>query len=159
MSLFDIDDDGPDPFGRVHRPRDDRRHLFDGTNIYDLSDSVGFEGSNHPRDVAKIEALLGATGDLDLRETGGPTGFAGVRTDLATRRFQKRHGLLVDGLIKRNGPTIRALASVLNTRSPVSDSRQPVEDDGDDGGDDGGSDDSGPSFPTPTGPWPGGIRG
>ena len=66
---------------------------------------------NREDDIIKIETVLGHTGDLDPRPTGGPTGFYGVRQMEGIKRFQKRNGLTEDGIVKPGGPTIRALAA------------------------------------------------
>jgi len=74
-----------------------------------LQADVGRNGRNHRADVARLEALLGATGYLDLEATEGPTGYFGKRTGDAVRRFQKDHDLRVDGEVKPNGETVRTL--------------------------------------------------
>ena len=50
-------------------------------NPFRIQDSVGLEGLNARRDVAKVESLLGRAGALDLSETDGVTGFFGARAD------------------------------------------------------------------------------
>ncbi len=100
-----------DAFGRIGLgdpvPDDEIRNFRNPTK---LSEAVGATGRNQRRDVAKVEKLLGSAGTLDLKKTDGPTGYWGMRTDDATRRFQEKEGLKVDGEIKPNGPTIRKLA-------------------------------------------------
>ena len=87
------------------REEDDPRLRLDA-----LSGPVGKGGKNDRLDVAKVEALLGAHGYLDLEATGGPTGFAGTRLDDATRRFQRDKGLKIDGRLAPRGETIMTLA-------------------------------------------------
>lgn len=75
-----------------------------------LTGSVGRNGTNNRLDVAKVESLLGTHGYFDLDATGGPTGYAGVRLENATKRFQKDKGLRVDGRLAPGGETIMTLA-------------------------------------------------
>jgi peptidoglycan hydrolase-like protein with peptidoglycan-binding domain len=70
--------------------------LDDGPEI---SQSVGLKGKNAPKDIAKVETLLGAHQALDLSKTDGPTGYMGQRLDQGIKRFQKSNGLKIDGVI------------------------------------------------------------
>ena len=108
----DEDDDEKDPFGRIMPKPAPDPEIEDLREPHKLSAPVGEQGRNNRRDVAKTEKLLGHTGDLDLKQTKGPTGYWGMRTQDATRKFQKRHGLKVDGQINPGGETIRTLAKV-----------------------------------------------
>jgi len=80
---------------------------------------------NREDDVAKLETMLGHSGDLDLRETGGPTGYYGVRQMEAAQRFQKRNGLEPDGIVRPNGPTFRKLSQQLDSSSTSRQLREP----------------------------------
>ena len=105
--------DLPDPFGRVKARPGPEPELMDLGDLFEIQAAVGMEGRNDRRDVAKVESLLGRLGVLDLDETDGVTGYAGLRLDDAIRRFQKRHGLKVDGQINPGGETITTLAAML----------------------------------------------
>ncbi len=78
-----------------------------------LSASVGDAGTNDRKDVAKVEKMLGKTGDLDLKQTDGPTGYWGMRTSDATKRFQKKNKLKVDAQINPSGPTLKKLGEAV----------------------------------------------
>lgn len=65
-----------------------------------------------PSGLQVAETMLGAAGALDLSKTDGPTGYWGLRTEDATKKFQKQNGLKVDGLMNPGGETIRTLAKV-----------------------------------------------
>ncbi|NQU61014.1 MAG: peptidoglycan-binding protein [Rhodospirillales bacterium] len=103
-----------DPFGRLLAEPKPEPEIMDFQNSFRIRDSVGMEGSNARRDVAKVESLLDRAGALDLAKTDGVTGFFGARTDEAVKKFQKDRGLKVDGLINPNGPTLRTLAANAN---------------------------------------------
>ena len=98
-----------DPFGRLMAEPKPEPEISNFRNPLRIRDSVGMEGLNSRRDVAKVENLLGQAGALDLAKTDGVTGFFGARADEAVRKFQKDRGLKVDGLINPNGPTFRTL--------------------------------------------------
>ena len=102
-----------DPFGRVLAEPKPDPEISNLRNLFRISQSVGMEGRNKRRDVAKVESLLGRLGELNLAETDGVTGFAGARLDEAVRRFQKRHRLKVDGQINPGGETIATAGAVL----------------------------------------------
>jgi len=109
----------PDPFGRVLAAP--KPEVMNFKNPFRIRDSVGTEGQNSRRDVAKMESLLGRSGDLNLNETDGVTGFVGLRMDEAIRRFQKRNRLRVDGQINPGGETLTTLGATL-AAEPDSDS-------------------------------------
>ncbi|MDA0304939.1 MAG: peptidoglycan-binding domain-containing protein [Proteobacteria bacterium] len=98
-----------DPFGRLLAEPKPDREILNFQNPLSIRDSIGMEGMNSRRDVAKVENLLGRAGALDLSKTDGVTGFFGARTDEAVRTFQKDRGLKVDGLINPRSPTMRTL--------------------------------------------------
>ena len=102
-----------DPFGRVLAEPNPDPEISNLRNLFRISQSVGTEGRNKRRDVAKVETFLGRLGELDLAETDGVTGFAGARLDESIRRFQKRHALKVDGQINPGGETITTTGAVL----------------------------------------------
>lgn len=97
-----------DPFGRV--AADDPDDTFDFSDPFHPAAAVGSRGRNAPNDVANLEGLLRLAGDMDLAPTDGPTGYFGARLDDATRAFQRRKGLAVDGAVHPGGETLRALA-------------------------------------------------
>ncbi len=102
-----------DAFGRIGlddpTPDDEIRNIKNPTT---LSDSVGATGRNRRRDVAKVEKMLSDAGTLDLKQTDGATGYWGMRTADATKAFQKKQGLKVDGQINKDGPTHKRLRDV-----------------------------------------------
>lgn len=136
----------PDPMGRVGRgqwgpnhptdafgrlPPDDRFEAFReawrngatigqlfGDKAFRLKAPVAKNGENHRSDIAKLQVMLGRTGDLDVMSTQGPTGLYSFLLDDAIRSFQGNHGLAVDGVIKPNGETIRALGASLRHEVP-----------------------------------------
>jgi len=79
--------------------------------ISTIDDSVGPLGLNNSKDVSKVQAALVDEGDLDEQ-----TGYIGTKTLDATKAFQDKNGLKVDGQINPGGPTERAL---LGARSEV----------------------------------------
>ncbi len=103
----------PDPFGLLMAEPRPEPEIMGFQNPFRILDSVGMEGRNNRRDVAKVESLFGRLGELNLAETDGVTGFAGARLDEAIRRFQKRQGLKVDGHINPGGETITTTGAVL----------------------------------------------
>lgn len=62
-----------------------------------------------PAALATVETLLRQTGDLDFRRDSEPTGLFGVPLEEATRRFQRRNRLAVDGIVNPADETIQAL--------------------------------------------------
>ena len=109
--------DLPDPFGRVMPAPRPEPELMDLGDLSQIQAPVGLEGRNDRRDVAKVESLLGRAGDLNLAETDGVTGYAGLRLDEAIRQFQKQHHLKVDGQINPGGETITALRAMLSAEN------------------------------------------
>ena len=103
----------PDPFGRVLAAPKPEPEIMNFKNPFRIRESVGMDGLNARRDVAKVESLLGRVGDLNLAETDGVTGFVGLRMDEAIRRFQKRNRLRVDGQINPGGETLTTLGATL----------------------------------------------
>ncbi|MCK5546723.1 MAG: peptidoglycan-binding protein [Rhodospirillaceae bacterium] len=75
-------------------------------DLFKLSAAVGRNQENNPLDVAKVEALMGAAGHLDIEKTDGPTGYFGQRLEGAVKDFQKEKNLAVDGLVKPDGETV-----------------------------------------------------
>ena len=103
----------PDPFGRVLAEPKPDFEILNFKNPFSIRDSIGMEGMNSRRDVAKVESLLGRAGDLNLEETDGVTGFLGLRLDEAIRIFQKRNSLKVDGRVNPGGETLITLGATL----------------------------------------------
>jgi peptidoglycan hydrolase-like protein with peptidoglycan-binding domain len=83
---------------------------------FSLSEPVGLRERNRMRDVEIVENLLGKSGYLDLKKTGGSTGFFGHYTDKAVKEFQKDHGLKTDGLLLPEGPTLERMTKLSNHR-------------------------------------------
>ncbi len=103
-----------DPFGRIDPPkRAPDLEIADIKKPTTLSSSVGDRGTNKRRDVAKVEKMLGDAGTLDLKKTDGPTGYWGMRTSDATKAFQKKNNLKIDGQINPAGETVKKLGQVL----------------------------------------------
>lgn len=146
-------------------------------NLLSLRGDVGRKGRNRPADVVRLEALLGAAGYLDLSPTDGPTGYFGERLDRAVRKFQKDHGVPVDGEVKPGGKTVAQLfqeTGVEKDDDPGGPALDPDPRDPDDGSDDKPDPgwfrrvidwffrrtrhDDRPILP-PGGPWPGPLRG
>ena len=75
-------------------------------DLFKLSAPVGRTQKNNPIDVAKVEAVMGATGNLDLSVTSGPTGYFGERLEGAVKEFQKKENLQIDGVLNPEGQTI-----------------------------------------------------
>lgn len=101
MTLLPYDPD-QDPIARS-RPAGSRGDLFS------LSGPVGPEAANERNDVIRAQILLGHTGDLDLDRLAGPTGWPGGELVRGLRRYQRRKGLAVDGVMLPDGETIKAL--------------------------------------------------
>ena len=121
----------PDPFGRLMAEPEPEPEITGFRYPFRIHDSVGMEGRNNRRDVAKVENLFGRLGELNLDETDGVTGFAGARLDEAIRRFQKRQGLKLDGLVNPGGETITTTGAVLAASEKESESGNGKEDDPD----------------------------
>ncbi|CAA6604077.1 hypothetical protein MTBLM1_20199 [Rhodospirillaceae bacterium LM-1] len=82
-----------------------------GGGWFSLSAPVGREAANRPRDVLRVETLLGQTGHYDINRFKGPLGLWGSLSDRAVKDFQQENDLKVDGLLKPDGPTILTLKS------------------------------------------------
>jgi hypothetical protein len=78
-------------------------------DLFRIAGAVGPEAANARDDVIRAQILLGRTGDLDLDSLGGPTGWPGSELTRGLRRYQRRKGLTVDGLMLPDGETITAL--------------------------------------------------
>ncbi|MFO0987986.1 MAG: peptidoglycan-binding domain-containing protein [Alphaproteobacteria bacterium] len=74
-----------------------------------LAGTVGNGFDNRPADVAAVQRLLGATGDLPEDPFDRPRGFIDENTTRAIESFQRRTGLADDGWLAPNGETERAL--------------------------------------------------
>lgn len=61
--------------------------------------SVGPGGDNSREDVIRAQVLLGNSGDYDLATLGAPTGWPGGELWRGIRKYQKRKGLAVDGIL------------------------------------------------------------
>jgi len=61
--------------------------------------SVGLGGDNFRDDVIRAQVLLGNSGDYDLASLGAPTGWPGGELWRGIRKYQKRKGLNVDGIL------------------------------------------------------------
>tara|TARA_R110001606_G_C15401097_1_gene653014 strand:- start:6931 stop:8520 length:1590 start_codon:yes stop_codon:yes gene_type:complete len=107
---YEIED--RDPFGRLMPKPSADTEISNLGDLGALGQSVGVQGKNQRPDVAKAETMLGKAGALDLKKTDGPTGYWGMRTEDATKRFQKQQGLKVDGQMNPGGETIRKLTEV-----------------------------------------------
>ncbi len=101
-----------DPFGRLMPKPSADTEISNLGDLGALGQSVGVQGKNQRPDVAKAETMLGKAGALALKKTDGPTGYWGMRTEDATKRFQKQQGLKIDGQINPGGETIRKLTEV-----------------------------------------------
>ncbi|MBC8267612.1 MAG: peptidoglycan-binding protein [Rhodospirillaceae bacterium] len=110
----------PDPLGRLLEP--EQPGSFDLVQPFVLGKAVGAGGNNARANVAKIETLLGLAGVMDLKQTDGPTGYAGQRLLDGIRAFQKQNGLNVDGRAAPDGPTIKALSQSLQSMGRNGDS-------------------------------------
>ena len=97
---LDLGDDEDDTsfFGR-HRP----------DSLFSLSDGVGEGQANKPRDVAKVQSLLGNWNEKVLERNQGPTGYWGSADGDAVWDYQRTHGLKVDGFLRPGGQTLRSL--------------------------------------------------
>jgi len=108
----------PDP--NVDRIRDgwDKGNLFEegGDDWFKTRAGVGLDDVNGEFDVAKTETLLEQTGVLDLAGTKGPTGIFSYGKQDAIKNFQAGNKLQIDGVIKPNGETMRALKTQLTPK-------------------------------------------
>ncbi len=85
----------------------------DDAGWFDLSGPVGFGHASSRADAIRLEGILANSGDLDLAERGGPTGYWGLAQDTALRRYQKRNGLAVDGWAAPDGETVAHMRGAL----------------------------------------------
>lgn len=118
MAFMSFSSNRRDPFGRLPMPRQPDPEIENIRNPYKLSSSVGVAAPNNRRDVAKVEALMTETGNLDLHQTDGVTGYYGERLKQAIEGFQKDNGLKKDGLINPRGETMRMLSQSLEGNAP-----------------------------------------
>ncbi len=107
MSLLPIDPD-QSPVGAASLP--------DVGDLFRLTGAIGPEAANARDDVIRAQILLGQSGDLDLDSLGGPTGWPGGELTRGLKRYQRRRGLTVDGLMLPDGETINALQEDLSDR-------------------------------------------
>ena len=89
-----------------------------GEDLADLRYGVGKNLDNERDDVAKVESMLALTGDLDVDETDGPTGWSMFTLDQGIEEFQKKNKLQVDGRIWPERETITALAKATGAAPP-----------------------------------------
>lgn len=107
MSLLPIDrDQNPVPPSSIP----------DFGDLFRLTGAIGSEAANARDDVIRAQILLGQSGDLDLDSLGGPTGWPGGELTRGLKRYQRRKGLTVDGLMLPDGETINALQEDLGER-------------------------------------------
>ena len=78
-----------------------------------LAGTVGNGFDNRPADVAAVQRLLGAAGDLPEDPFDRPRGFIDENTTRAIESFQRRAGLADDGWLAPNGETERALRAAV----------------------------------------------
>ena len=71
--------------------------------------SVGVGGENRPEDVAEVTEGLRAVNGLDLGGWLRPSGVPTPEFNAAVLGFQRAQGLMPDGLMLPDGPTLRAL--------------------------------------------------
>lgn len=95
---------------------DSRPPNGDFGDLFRFTGAVGPEAANTRDDVIRAQILLGQTGDLDLGSLGGPTGWPGGELTRGLKRYQRRKGLTVDGLMLPDGETITALQDDLYDR-------------------------------------------
>jgi hypothetical protein len=85
-----------------------RRIVLPSTGIpwpdpFRFKGSVGLGGDNFRDDVIRAQVLLGNSGDYDLAALGAPTGWPGGELWRGIRKYQKRKGLSVDGILQPVG--------------------------------------------------------
>ncbi|MFN3398923.1 MAG: peptidoglycan-binding domain-containing protein [Ferrovibrio sp.] len=85
-------------------------------DLFRFTGAIGPEAANARDDVIRAQILLGESGDLDLDSLGGPTGWPGGELTRGLKRYQRRKGLTVDGLMLPDGETITALQDDLYDR-------------------------------------------
>nr|BDD47279.1 hypothetical protein 3 [bacterium] len=100
-----------DPFGRIASSDGSQERLKAIADLSNIVSTIGEDGENAPEDVARVEMMLEATGDMDLRPSEGPTGYFGQRLLEAISQFQKRMGLTPTGFVRPGDSTHRALVA------------------------------------------------
>ena len=83
--------------------------MRDPLDLLTLHAPAGNGFDNRPGDVATVQRLLGATGDLPEDPFDRPRGYIDENTTNAIKGFQRRAGLADDGWLAPNGETERAL--------------------------------------------------
>lgn len=94
--------------------RGPERFLAATREVLRIAEPVGERQLTRPDDVATVEDLLRSTGDPDFRDDREPTGLFSAPLRDATRAFQRRSGLGVDGIVNPDGETFQALATELD---------------------------------------------
>jgi hypothetical protein len=98
MLEFDFENNDRHPGRPVPRPEMDL-----GPDPFRFKGSVGLGGDNFRDDVIRAQVLLGNSGDFDLASLGAPTGWPGGELWRGIRKYQKRKGLTVDGILQPVG--------------------------------------------------------
>ena len=75
----------------------------------ELSGPVGARQKNRLTDLIGVKKALAKTGHLDFDVSEEASDKAGPRFQAALGRFQREHGLKADAVVKRDGPTLKAL--------------------------------------------------
>jgi hypothetical protein len=91
----------------------DEDELPGSTDWFKLDGDVGLGRANKRADLVKVESLLANSGDLDLSDIGGPTGYGLYTVEDGVKKYQRRNGLDVDGWMRPGGPTISKLEKQL----------------------------------------------
>lgn len=91
----------------------DEDELPGSTDWLKLDGDVGLGRANKRADLVKVESLLANSGDLDLSDIGGPTGYGLYTVEDGVKKYQRRNGLDVDGWMRPGGPTISKLEKQL----------------------------------------------
>ncbi len=92
---------------------DDENELPGSSDWFKLDGEVGLGRANKRADLVKVESLLANSGDLDLSDIGGPTGYGLYTVEDGVKKYQSRNGLDVDGWMKPGGPTISKMKEQL----------------------------------------------
>ena len=109
---------GPEPVMDRIRESWTRGKLLEegGDALFKTRAGVGRDQVNGQIDMAKVESLLEQAGVIDLTGYKGPTGLFSYDKEDAIKDFQPGNGLRVDGAIKPNGETMRALKAQLGPK-------------------------------------------